>query len=757
MESVGFVLARVGTEVLGRAPEMIVSTGLVLVAVGAAERLLARRVSAAARLWLYAAVLVRAALPAGFTSPLGLRGGAPGRGAGAVELGGELVMLAPPAAEAVVPLPEAMAGAVYLLVAAGLLAAWLRGRLRLRALVRETRPADAAVAALAPGVAVRVHLEHGPFVAGLLRPAIVVPERLVRGDRGALACVLAHERAHVERRDHLSMPVVQLACLLAWPVLPLWLAARRLRTLVEMACDERAVAGRAADERRTYAEVLLALAQGRPPLRGYALAPSFGSELRARVAALRWCRRWGRAAQATVVAAVAAVGVACSGEAPREELAAREAASPAARNAPLVTVTKDGRYFVDKLEVTRDTLEAALRERVAKRDSPLVLGKDPKDGVPVVLYQIDEAQPQSTTTAVVESVRRAGARAHNYLGQGLPGPANSLTGELDLKLVAKAVRGQMPAVKRCYETALQANPGLAGKLVVRFTVDVDGAVRRASLDQDTLAAPEVGRCVLDVLKAVEFPPPTGGSVEVSYPFVFEASDSTKPKRDPVLTINRHHEIFLFNQKVAPEDLEEKLRAALHEAGSDTVLLRADMNVVMKTAVDVMATAKRAAAKNIALLKDEERGERFGVAPSGAGSAGGQSPPPGRPSDVIPGQANVAGSLDKEIIRRVIRRHINDVKACYERELAGQPDLGGRIEVEFTIGGTGQVVASTLADSTMGNRQVEACVVKAVREWEFPKPLGGGIVVVKYPFNFTPGKAASTAPPAPQVSGAGSTQ
>jgi hypothetical protein len=43
---------------------------------------------------------------------------------------------------------------------------------------------------------------------------------------------------------------------------------------------------------------------------------------------------------------------------------------------------------------------------------------------------------------------------------------------------------------------------------------------------------------------------------------------------------------------------------------------------------------------------------------------------------------------------------------------------------------------------MGNLRVENCVVQAVRRWEFPKPLGGGIVIVSYPFNFTAGDAGS---------------
>lgn len=97
-----------------------------------------------------------------------------------------------------------------------------------------------------------------------------------------------------------------------------------------------------------------------------------------------------------------------------------------------------------------------------------------------------------------------------------------------------------------------------------------------------------------------------------------------------------------------------------------------------------------------------------------------------------------GSLDKEIIRRVMRSHVHEIKACYDRELTNKPDLAGRITVQFTISATGQVIASVLQKSTMGEPALEACTVQAVRTWQFPKPIGGGIVIVSYPFVLTPG-------------------
>jgi TonB family protein len=115
---------------------------------------------------------------------------------------------------------------------------------------------------------------------------------------------------------------------------------------------------------------------------------------------------------------------------------------------------------------------------------------------------------------------------------------------------------------------------------------------------------------------------------------------------------------------------------------------------------------------------------------GAGGLGGRR---AHAPDVIPGTAQVRGSLDKEIIRRIIRRHINEVKFCYEQEAMKHQDLRGRVVVQFTIAATGQVVSSSVAQSTTNNGTVDQCIAGAVRRWEFPKPQGGGIVIVSYPF------------------------
>ncbi len=106
--------------------------------------------------------------------------------------------------------------------------------------------------------------------------------------------------------------------------------------------------------------------------------------------------------------------------------------------------------------------------------------------------------------------------------------------------------------------------------------------------------------------------------------------------------------------------------------------------------------------------------------------------------VVLGHLAVRGSLDREIVRRIIVRwHLDEVKGCYEKELTKLPDLEGRVTVQFTVSVTGAVSSSDLGSSTLGSARVEKCVVNAVRGWEFPRTMGGGTTLVTAAFDFSP--------------------
>jgi hypothetical protein len=101
----------------------------------------------------------------------------------------------------------------------------------------------------------------------------------------------------------------------------------------------------------------------------------------------------------------------------------------------------------------------------------------------------------------------------------------------------------------------------------------------------------------------------------------------------------------------------------------------------------------------------------------------------------PGPTRVTTGLDKEIVRRVVRKHLNEVRFCYEKRLHMKPDLYGRVLTEFSIAGTGKVIASLIKQSTLSDVEAEQCIQQAVARWEFPKPEATGLVIVQYPFSF----------------------
>ena len=102
------------------------------------------------------------------------------------------------------------------------------------------------------------------------------------------------------------------------------------------------------------------------------------------------------------------------------------------------------------------------------------------------------------------------------------------------------------------------------------------------------------------------------------------------------------------------------------------------------------------------------------------------------------KAKVQGALDKDIIRRIVRAHINEVRSCYNQGLTKNPNLQGRVAVNFVITTTGKVGSSVVQETSLKDRSVANCIAKAVKRWKFPKPRGGGNVIVTYPFTLTPG-------------------
>lgn len=116
--------------------------------------------------------------------------------------------------------------------------------------------------------------------------------------------------------------------------------------------------------------------------------------------------------------------------------------------------------------------------------------------------------------------------------------------------------------------------------------------------------------------------------------------------------------------------------------------------------------------------------------SGAGFGGRGSKVP----QVQQGKASVTGSLDRDIIRRIVRAHVGELRACYEQALKQDPALSGRMILEVSVDALGKVIDAKITEDQLGHA-VGTCMVKAAKKWTFPKGVDAFSFV--YPFTFTP--------------------
>jgi beta-lactamase regulating signal transducer with metallopeptidase domain/HEAT repeat protein len=126
-----------------------------------------------------------------------------------------------------------------------------------------------------------------PFVTGVLKPIIVFPAALLGGLAPAqVEMVLAHELAHIWRRDVLVNLLQAAVETLLFFHPAIWWMSARMREEREHCCDDLAIAACGGD-RVAYTETLLALEEARADAPAFALAATGGSLLRRALRLLR--------------------------------------------------------------------------------------------------------------------------------------------------------------------------------------------------------------------------------------------------------------------------------------------------------------------------------------------------------------------------------------------------------------------------------------------------------------------------------------
>lgn len=107
---------------------------------------------------------------------------------------------------------------------------------------------------------------------------------------------------------------------------------------------------------------------------------------------------------------------------------------------------------------------------------------------------------------------------------------------------------------------------------------------------------------------------------------------------------------------------------------------------------------------------------------------------------IPSETVVLGSMDPDVIRRILMDNLPKFRYCYQSELERSgADAQGVIRLNFVIGASGHVSQAGVDEASNLPVPVKRCVVNVLKGIQFPEPRGGGSVEVKQPMNFYPKK------------------
>lgn len=215
-----------------------------------------------------------------------------------------------------------------------------------------------------------------PFILGVIRPRIYLPIRMEEAMRES---VIAHEKAHLKRGDHLWKPFAYALLSVYWFHPLCWVAYSMLCKDIELACDEKVIKNYDTHQKKAYSEALLECSLNRRIIAGCPLA--FGEVgVRERIKSVLHYKKpafW-MIVTAVVVCIVAAV---CFLTNPVK----READSQANENEQMDSVSQDQEYAGNQ--------EAKMQQTPEEPGDFLLLWKSAfvnRDGNTIALLASDE-------------------------------------------------------------------------------------------------------------------------------------------------------------------------------------------------------------------------------------------------------------------------------------------------------------------------------------------------------------------------------
>ncbi len=104
------------------------------------------------------------------------------------------------------------------------------------------------------------HNISSPFILGIIKPSIYIPYTLSDKD---FSYVIAHEKAHLRRKDHIIKPIAFAVLTVYWFNPLVWIAYIMLCRDIELACDEKVIKDMKISNRKSYSYALLNCSTGK--------------------------------------------------------------------------------------------------------------------------------------------------------------------------------------------------------------------------------------------------------------------------------------------------------------------------------------------------------------------------------------------------------------------------------------------------------------------------------------------------------------
>ena len=212
-----------------------------------------------------------------------------------------------------------------------------------------------------------------PFILGIIRPGIYLPSGV---SKEQYYHVIAHEKAHLKRLDHIWKPLGFVVLAIHWFNPLVWISYALFGKDIEMACDEKVISNLDKKSAASYSESLLACSIGRRNILMYPLA--FGEvSVKERIKHVLNYKRpsfW-VICISVIICAVVAI---CFLTNPKKEDAAKEIAETnASENVPevdvnteLANISKEPETAVDAYYQLLHTIESGMYDHSLLEKSP---------------------------------------------------------------------------------------------------------------------------------------------------------------------------------------------------------------------------------------------------------------------------------------------------------------------------------------------------------------------------------------------------